>query len=334
MLCAICGLIASLLTAQENILSPLTNDAFCRPGVINKSPSKGVLFEYGIQPNYNISTSTNTGMSSQIQHNRQWLFKFKVPVIRKPGFKFLLGAEHRQERLNFNFISRGDASLFSDLDDKRLKASRISAYFLKSLNDKWYASLKLETAANGDYSQLMSFDNRYAIYRAAFMVARKKRDDLEYGMGVLFNKNFRRTLVVPFFLYNQTFNSKWGIESALPVKIKLRHNINERSILLFGPAFRGRTYSVDIRDDNGENGIFHLRNAELQLELSYQYRLNSWIWTEFRGGYAHPFATRFERQTGEFSAFSEGVNEINAQPTGAPFFRIGIFVSPPKHLMK
>ena len=114
----------------------------------------------------------------------------------------------------------------------------------------------------------------------------------------------------------------------------MRYNINERSLLLFGPEFRSRTFSVDIADDAGESGVFHLRNAELQLGLSYQQRISKWFWMEFKGGYSHPFSTRFERKTGDFSAFNANVNAINAQPTGAPFFRIGLFISPPKHLMK
>ncbi len=311
----------TLTFAQQDI--PSVNDGlFCKPGVINTSPGKGILVEYGSAPISALhSYNSDSGQKRRIDDDvEQLLVKLKVPLVHKPGLTMLLGFEHSRERHGMELPTNAENILLETLDDQTLKISRAAFYLLKPLNDKFYFGLRADASFNGDYEGLVKTNERYGVYRAAALVGFKKRKDLELGMGVLYNNSFRREIVVPFFLYNQTFNEKWGIESVLPVNIKGRYNINDNSLVLLGAEYVSNVYSMNIETPQ-EPTIYNFKSSGLLFSLDWQQRLTPWIWVSVQGGYAHSFDAVFEN-TGTRA-------EVPITPAGGVFGRIGIFVSPP-----
>jgi len=327
--------ITPVLSAQEIDLTPIAPN-FCKPGVTNKSPGKGILLEYGLQPSYNVKTSIGGGESSNVNRNSHFRFKFKIPLIHKSGLSVLLGADYQRERFRFNSIDEGSSQIFNSIDADALRTTRLSAYLIKPFNSKYYGSIKIEGSFNGDYNSVVNFDNRYAIYRAAFVFGYKKSEAKEMGIGFMASKGFRNTRVLPFAFYNRTFSRKWGIETVLPVKIKARYNISPKNLLLFGPQFKSRAYSIDIDESiAGTAGIFHMRRSELEFSAHFQHQFSSWTWMEFTAGYRYHFDTRFERKTGFNVALNPEPNIpstdlITATPGGGPIFKLSFFVSPPR----
>ncbi len=322
----------SMCFAQDLILTPL-GETLCLPGVINKSPSKGLNLEYGLNPNVSLRSENSTSNSepTKIDVNHRYTIKLKAPILNKEKFKMLIGWNYYGELYNFDEIGIDNAQIFNTINGKHLKSSRISLYLVKPINHKYYFALKAVASYNGDYKGMFNFDKRYARYDVATIFGIKKRSNLEWGVGLLFRKNFNNSFpVIPFAIYNHTFNSKWGIETTIPTSFMLRHNISDKHNFLIGPQFESRIYSINVEDEvSNELDPFHMRRSEWRLALRYQRNIKSWLWTEAATGYVQNFNTRFEE-------IENGTDPdpIRVKPSNGVFFKLGLFLSPPKDKLK
>ncbi len=317
---------STTLNAQE-LLTPM-RELFCQPGVCQKSPGKGVSIEYGLFPSYKINAEAEK--NSHLNANEHLLVKFKIPILNKPRMKFLLGVRHFREAYDFGKIDIQDKWLFQNLENKTLKNSRFSAYFTHSINHKNYLGFKVEAAFTGDYDGLVNFDKRYRNCYLVSFFGMKPHDKKEWGLGFVSRFGYRGNSVLPFAIYNQTFNDHWGVEFTMPVKMMIRYNINSKSLFLFGPEFGSRHYSVDFMEnaDNGPVGEYNIRRAEAQLNLAFNQQVSPWIWMELKAGYVHYLNSEFE------GIRSQETIDYEINPSDGIFFKIGVFAHPPKHFFK
>lgn len=294
----------------------------CKPGVVNKSRSRGLELSF-------LHTFTNkleeeegfpltTPLSKLSLQNI--IFKLRGPIINREGFKLIIGIRSTPEQYNFQRIGADYASIFKRLDDRDLKSAGFDALVVKSWNERVYTSFRVRNLYNGDYDGIINFSNRYAIFNVSGIFGIKQDDYKEWGIGLSFSKSFRRTIALPFLLYNQTLNEKWGLEMILPALISVRRNLAENSILLLGTQYNSRSYSIEIEDNASQ--IFNLNHSEIRTSLMLEQRLHPWIWMDFTFGFQYNFSTDFEAKDDNASSFQ-------VEPGSAPFFKIGIFVSPP-----
>lgn len=312
----------SNLVAQE-ILTPM-REMYCKPGVDGKSPSKGILVEYGLFPSYKINAESEK--NSHLHANEHLLIKLKAPIINRKRIKFLIGVRHFREAYDFGSIDVDDQWLFKNLENKTLKNTRFSAYLSGSISSKHYFGFKGEAAYTGDYKGLVNLDKRYRHLYLVSIFGMKPHAKKEWGLGVVSRFGFRGNMVLPFLIYNQTFNEHWGLEFTAPVKMMLRYNLNKKSLFLFGPEFGSRFYSVDFMETptNGPVGQYNIRRSETQLNMAYHQQVSSWFWCEIKMGYVHYNAAEFQ-----------GVNSAEAidfeiNPSDGLFLKLGVFLSPPK----
>ena len=118
----------------------------------------------------------------------------------------------------------------------------------------------------------------------------------------------------------QTFSDKFGLEFIIPVKLKARYNINERSLILFGPEYKSQTYSLDVPDEQGDMSIAHLRRQAIEWSATYMYNTGGWTWMQLSAGYLTNFNTRVEDPA---LGTAYGL-----QPTDGAFVKLGFFLSP------
>ncbi|MFT5386335.1 MAG: hypothetical protein ACI8VT_003156 [Saprospiraceae bacterium] len=316
-------LYTSIAICQDLFLSPIVKK-FCQPGVIHKSPTKGLLLEYEINPTVRLRNSTGISGSPETGFNKRLNMKLKAPIIIRKDLKVIAGWNYYSEEYNFDRLETDNFRLLSNIDDKHLKSSRLTLSVIKPINRKYYLALKGQASFNGDYSGMFNFDRKYANYKLLSVFGVQSSPSLEWGIGVLYSFG-NRMPVIPIIMYNHTFNPRWGIEAVLPAKIKLRYNLNDRNIFLFGPELDSRQYYVD----NHADKAYTMRRRDLKLALSYQRHLGSFFWTEISGGYTHNFSTKFEtNQSGEIQ------DTYDYNSSGSPFLKVGIFISPSKVLGK
>lgn len=325
------------ITIEQGNLETFSDDqpVFSRPGVRYRSQSRGVSIRYETQPEFEWDGGSSIGGGKQqVTHLEQFTFKFKVPLMNKPRTKFLLGYEWDTEKYFFSDPLKGyenEQTLFQLLDERRLKSSKLSAYFTHSLNDRFYLSGRVRMSLNGDYQQLIDFDNIYRTYSAGAVYGKKVDKDTEWGIGLTFSSNKARKIALPFFIYNHTFNERWGIQTALPGLAYLRRNVGSSMVntLLLGATFDSKYYALNTEKGRGfdDLGQFFLRNNGIRAMLQYEHNFTKWTWAFAQAGYYIPVQTRFN---------PAGDIDLDLQTTvgGRPFFRVGVFLAPPKEFIR
>ena len=303
---------------------------FCSPGVLNKSRGKGLEIAYNINSGGILGRPDEEapGFPNQVESFQSTIFKIKLPLVNKPGFKMMVGYDYIPESYNFSSINPSFRMLLGGLLDNELVSNGFGLYMIKPLNEKNYAALRFKYRLNGDYEGWINFDNRYAAYQASFIYGFKKSDDFEWGFGANFSHNFRRTIALPFVFYNRNFNKNWGVEALFPAKVYGRYNVDSENIFLFGYEFNSRNYSMDVHSNLSENPlVYHYAQNDLKFGISFERQMVPWVWLNMKAGYQFNFNTRFEATS------PDAISYELATPS-ALYFRLGLFLSPPDKLCK
>ncbi|MCB0558723.1 MAG: hypothetical protein H6573_21670 [Lewinellaceae bacterium] len=305
--------------------------AFCQPGVTNQSRGRGALIEYGAVGGHNLlpgsGRSDGVNPGSRVSYVELATAKVKIPIINAPSLKVLAGYEYSSETYHFGQIGSDQSNLFESLDDNPLRNNKYSLYITQAFGSKFYGGLRLRTSYRGDYDQGMSFESRYATYSALAVFGVKPRPGLEWGIGLTYSDNFFNRQVLPFAVYNRTFNEKWGIETVLPVSIMGRYNFRKGRLILFGAEYQSDSYAIDVLSGKNEPASpYFFRHSEIAVKASYDHHLRSWFWFNVEGGYQIPVRNQF--------VASQNGPTINNSVTGQPFFKVGLFITPPKECFK
>lgn len=300
---------------------------FCKPGLANTSRSRGVELTYVQFGNTTFQEEEGFPLFGELSEFKlqQINFRLRYPLVNKDGLKVIAGISYRPERYNFNLIGTDYQSVFEFLDNRTLKSSGLGLIVSKSLNEKYYSILSLRTRFNGNYDGLISINDRYAIYQVAAIFGIKKGSDREFAFGLNLSHSFRNTTVIPFLIYNQTFNKKWGIESVLPSNIKVRYNISTESLIYFDLRFNSQSFALDTNEQLAYD--FNLNHSELRSAVTFEKKLFSWIWLDLTGGVQYNF-------TSDFDAVDGGPTSFQIEPGFGPYFKVGFFVSPPDSYVK
>ncbi len=313
----------------DNQISSAQIRCHCKPGVRNKSRSKGLEISYNLvgSGTYEPETDNQQAPFSKYKQWQAWRISVNAPILNKPGLKLLVGYRYVGESANFSSFGFNNPETFQALDEKLLQSNSLSILFNKSLNEKQYLLVRLRNSANGNYSGLKLYNQRYNIHKLLAMYGVKPNEDFEWGLGLNFSTGFRRRIsLLPFIMYNRNFNDKWAIESALPAFVYIRRNLNEKTLLLGGFEYSGQSYRLDVKKD-----ITHLdyafNHSEILASVQMERQIVDWIWMNLKVGYQYNLSSDFQSKSADSPAFQ-------VEPTNAPFFQIGLFLSPPKHLVK
>ena len=297
---------------------------YCKPGVSNKSRSRGLEITY--------TNVFNTVMDPVTYENEEDLdpsefskhrfnIKLRFPVVNKESLKIIGGLFYQPELYSFSKIGTDQPELFRYLNKTTQKSTGFAATILKSWNEKHYTLLRVKTQFNGDYPGFIEFDNDRAIYNVSGLFGFKKNDEKEWGIGINYSKSFRTSSVLPFIMYNRTFDHRWGVELLLPAMATLRHNISCENILLLGVRYGSRSSHLDITYPTNETAIYNFNHSEMKAALTLEKFIYSWVWIDATVGYQFNFSTDFESKTDNPS--------FKTDPKTSPFFKFGLFLSIP-----
>ncbi|MCB0528595.1 MAG: hypothetical protein KDC65_08990 [Saprospiraceae bacterium] len=317
----------------EDVDSQLGNTeirCFCKPGVRDKSRSRGLELAYGLAGKGSYEPEGDT-YNPPFSSYRQWHyfeFDLKVPVINKPGLKVLAGYRYIGESINFKAIGQDFREAFETLDKKLLNSNSISAMLTKVFNEKHYFIMRLRNSSNGNYSGIRLYDKRYNIIKALAMYGIKPSEDFEWGFGLNYSSGFRnRTNLLPFVLYNRNFNRKWAIESALPAYVFIRRNISAETIVLGGVEYSSQSYRLSVDKTHNEMLDYAYNHSEILGSVRLEQQLAPWVWAQLKVGYRYNLSSDFESKADNSPAFQ-------VEPTNAPFLNLSVFLSPPAKYVK
>lgn len=273
--------------------------SYCNNSVVGLSPTKiiSIGYDYVFSSAYNSDKDFANGDTSIYNRtaNRTGGLRISgnIPIVSR--LKGLLNFGFNYWRSGYKF--KDEPSNF-DLYGNRLQARGLnnlglSLTFFKPLNDRHFIILMAQGEVSGDYN-FKEFFNRFQYTKGSYtaLFGWKKREDKLFAVGVSRTWRGGESLPIPVILWNQTFNSKWGIELLLPARGAVRYNFSPRSLLLLGYELEGSSYNMQFNyfpglPVNGAptfNKKFELRRSEIRARLTWEKQLAGFIWLSVQGG--------------------------------------------------
>jgi hypothetical protein len=335
----------ALAEAQNDTINRVTSGSqYCDPRLAGMAPSKGFYISYERTGNASItSVSRDTAVgnsSANIERNNKVELSLKIPIVTKGSMKLIGGFRYLYEEFTFKDASGfSDYPLYANLQQKHLKSIGVNLSMLQSLSEKKFLIWRNDFDLNGDYTSKNLPTSSFIKASSSLLYGWKKCETKSTAIGLYLNYSLGRQSILPVYLYNNTFNPHWGIEALIPAFIKMRYNINEKSLMYAGYTLEGASYNLDI--DNPaiqQYKSLQLRKSNIKLFVELQREIYKFIWISVTAGIRQP--TNFNITTkddkgGSFS-FSKGIvhgNQLIKNTVSlAPFLNATIFITPPKTL--
>ena len=187
--------------------------------------SKGIIIKQERVFNYGIkSDGTNAGLGEsedEVEFNKRWQFKLRFPLVMKPGFKLAMGLEYFKEEYHFEGYPENDYPFYRSLEDKPLRSIGATFYIVKPWLGNRYFMMRIGGKFNGDEGLGNMVESDKLRVSVAPLIGWKKNPYTSYAFGFAYSWDFGRQRVYPVISYNHTFTNRLGLESILPLEVKL-----------------------------------------------------------------------------------------------------------------
>lgn len=311
------------------------------PSVTGMGKSKGIIINYEWQPDFGItSTSPNQEVGSRtgdVRRNNKLDIKAYVPLVNNPHFKLVGGFNYFFEEFNFEY-PLPEYPFYDNIQDRNLKTISGQLVMLRPINEKNFYIFRAKGELNGDYSSKEVAVPDYLKTTVEFLYGWKKSRDLSYGVGAQIGYALGRRRIYPAFLYNQTFNSKWGIEALLPANADVRYNASEKSLWFAGFSVDGASYNINVNHPSfSDLETMELRRSEIRTRLRWEREIYDFLWFGAEAGYRYNFNFDVYRPDDDdgFGLFTKGDDPIiDNKLKGAALFSVEIFLVPPRRFLK
>jgi hypothetical protein len=319
---------------SQEIFSWTKETAYCNPSVVGLPRAKALIVKYELQPEYKITSTAKQGnygnSEAKVDRNRRLDFRLRFPIINKPSLTIAAGIKYTHEEFRFANAAGNNYSLYKDLEDRPLKSLGLHFYVVKPTRTKKYFILRASFDLNGDYTSSNIGKIDFLKFSISPLIGWKQNENLSYALGVSYGYTFGVPLVIPVFSINKNFNCHWGIESLLPVNIRLRYTPNPKNYFYTGLELAGSSYRLESKGTAFSTyDKLHLFRSELRATVNYERELHDWLWFGIEAGYRDNIF--FNLTNG---ARSRSNIIIDNRLKAAPVINASLFVVPPKGLLK
>ncbi len=301
------------------------------PSVVGGRRSKALTIGLMLLPAFDIRSVSRIealeDANIQVKNLEVVGIKLKIPIILKPRTKLIFGFGYRYEEYNLR-EEQPQPAVFANLKDKKLNSLDFNLFLSRAIAPNRFLIMRGGVQFNGDYGQNKFPIARYTKYIFSGIYGWKKNKYTFNGVGLYFNYNLGSPSLYPAFVWNKTFNEKWGIESILPAKINLRYNFSEQSILVASTEIEGSSYHIVLNDPPlSAFQALELRRADILNAITFEQEIYDFLWFSMSVGYRHNvnFDVSEDNKIGSATI-------IDNQVGGGPFAQISLFVVPPGKL--
>ena len=319
---------------NQEVFSWNKDQSYCNPSVIGLPRTKALILKYELQPSYRIISTGKLGTygnsDEKINRNGRWDFRLRFPIINKPSLTVAAGIKYTQEEFRFANTKSNNYAFYKDMEDRPLKSLGLHFYVVKPTKGKKYFLLRASFDLNGDYTSRKIGNKDFLKFSISPLIGWKKNENFSYAVGVSYGYTFGVPLVIPVFSFNKNFNCNFGIESLLPVNVRLRYTRNEKNYFYAGLELAGSSYRLDNEGTAfADYNKLHLFRSELRSMITYEREIHDWLWFGIEAGYRHNLI--FNLTNGP-RALSDVI--IDNKLRDAPLINASLFVVPPRGLLR
>jgi hypothetical protein len=271
---------------------------FCTSKVLDLSPNKLISIGYDFQGAHDLTLATGTNNEKLRVGSVQGIrFASNFPVISKTNVLFNLGINYWEA--NYQINDAENHPLASELSERGLRTTGITATVFKPLNEKNFFLIQTQADLNGDY-YLPDFQSlSYTRVSGTLVYGWKKHDRLMYGFGISRTYRIGEANYIPVFMYNYTAPSrKWGVESVFPARANVRRTFNARTLAFFGYELEGQSYRISTLKGFENLVNPELRRSELRIRFTFERSIKNFIWLSAQAGLRHNWS--FNVDDGDF----------------------------------
>ncbi len=257
-----------------------TSKKYCTQKVLNQTPTK--LIGIGWEQNFGFKNSYNNGANNVAQSfTGMGGLRTNINFLASSTNKLILqvGLNSWSSKVNGFKAAANSSPIMDQVLTNRADVEQLTGLMFKPLNEKNFiiAQANVDMAYVGTNNNF-AFSKRGLTAHGTAIYGWKKSDYLMWGLGISRTYRLGRPLFVPVFLYNRTFNDRWGIEALVPARAFLRYNINPNSMLLGGVELEGQQFAID-----GTNAW--LQRGEIKPRISWEKKLYQFFWISAQAGY-------------------------------------------------
>jgi hypothetical protein len=314
---------------------------YANPSVTGMGKSKGIIINYEWQPGFDItSTSPKASIGNKqgkVRRNNKFDVKAYAPLVNNPHLKMVAGFNYSFEEFNFEYPLPPEYPFYNNIEDRNLKSISGQLVALRPVNEKNFYVVRAKGELNGDYSSKEVAVPDYLKTTVEFLYGWKKNHAYSYGFGVQLGYALGRRRIYPAFLYNRTFNPKWGIEAILPANADIRYNASERSLWFAGFSVDGASYNINVNNISTPNiETLELRRSEIRARVRWEKEIYDFLWFGVEAGYRENLSfNAFEKEADDGFIFAKREDPlIDNKLKGAALFNVEIFLVPPRRFLK
>lgn len=329
------AVISCSATYAQEIFTWAQDSGYCRPSVVGLPRAKAFVAKYELLPNFPIRSEGKQGGygngNAKLNRNGRLDIRLRFPIINKPALTIAAGIKYSHEEFLFNDADlRNNYPFYKELEDRPLKSIGLHFYMVKPTKTNKYFVLRTSMDLNGDYGSEKFGKTEFLKFSVTPLIGWKKNENLSYAVGFSYGYTFGKPLIIPALSINKNFDCNWGIESILPINIKLRYSPNEDNYFFTGLELAGGSYRLDNKDSAfvAFNKL-HLFRSELRYIVSYERAIHDWLWFGIETGWRDNL--RFNLTNGP-KANSNII--ISNKLSGAFIANLSLFVVPPKGLLR
>ncbi|WP_266203322.1 DUF6268 family outer membrane beta-barrel protein [Pontibacter kalidii] len=304
-------------------------EEFASPGVRGEGKPRGVVVSYERLPGFGIESESDNPRvgdgSGRIDRHNKFSVRAFAPLLNKPQDKVVIGFNYELEEFNFGGLTPASYDLYRYLEDKNLRSIGLQVLYLHSLNERNFYFIRVKGELNGDYTRDNINVSDYLKGTMDLAYGWKKSPDYVIGVGLQWGYTFGRQRVYPGVLYNRTFNPKWGVESIFPANLRVRYNLNEKTLFYAGYRLEGASYNLYVDEPPlSEFEDLELRRTDIKGLLRVEREIYDFLWFAVEGGFRQYYRHRLYDDVGSRDELIE--NDL----AGAGYVGVELYLVPPR----
>jgi hypothetical protein len=324
--------------SQPNIdslarLGVCTPHGFTIPSITGMPRGKGVVVYQERTPEHQLKSSfenQDSTAEAQVRRTQNWVVKLRGPVVNKEHFKLIVGLQYAQQEFAFKNPSLLTNTFYQSLQDKPLRSAGLSVYSIKSFIGNKYLIGRATLRLNGDFGN----GDLRAHLKSSFSVLYgiKHHARRSWGFGASYSNTFGRSSIYPLVFLNYKFKPKWAVQLLLPVSAQLVFTPNDKNVFYFSNKLEGDNYNLEF--ETLKPTTLYLEKADVKSFLTYEREVYDFFWIGVSGGMRFNLSFDVSDSDLYFDRPVIAANRdhivISNEVGISPFFRVGIFLVPPR----
>ncbi|MFT5618865.1 MAG: hypothetical protein ACI85I_002100 [Arenicella sp.] len=271
----------------------------------------------------NTASDETTNEKADVSENLRRDVYLRFPCYIKNGTIIGLNLRYRHERFRFSNASKEDYKLFQNLEDNGLRSTGFDAILRRKDKKERTLTAKLGFRLNGDSFNENGLNKFLKVSFFAIRTHTKnKYTNLGYGLSAGYDLGI--PVIYPVFVYQHYFNQHLSVDLNLPKKASLIYGFSDKTFLTWTTEISGASYHVARPLLDGFNNL-ELRKSEVRSFLRFEQEIYDFLWFGAELGgmqYLNFFVSKPKDRRQDAI--------INLETDPAYFFKIGVFLVPPK----